>query len=967
MKARATWSRTLGCLTLLIAGALGGVARADNLADEAELEFEIGAERYRVGDFRSALEHFLASNRLVPNRNVVFNVARAYEQLNQNADAYRYFNQALEGESDPAARARIDAAIARIVPHIAVLRVASDPPGAIVYLTRRDLGSRGNAPVALGLAPGAYHVLADLPGYEPAEAVTGELAAGSSSEVVLHLKQDLGKVRVEGTPAGASVRIDDEEGPAACTLPCALDLPPGRHAVFASAPAYRTAVVTASVTADGAAQVRVDLSPVTATLLVASEIDGALIAVDGRPSGFTPAALTLPLGVHVVRVTRAGYRSFEQRVDVTPDGRARVDADLSPLEEVTAVSRVTESVADAPSSVSIIGPQELRAMAYPTIAEALRGVRGVYVGNDTSYEAVGFRGFSQLGDYGDHVLVLIDGQPANDDYVGSSYVGYDGRADIEDVQRIEVVRGPGSALYGTGAFFGVINLVTRDRGAPTHGEVSVSTASDSVGHARATAQVRLGPEAGGWVSVAGAHGVGADYFFPEYASDAATAGNARGVDGFETGTVNGRVWYRALTLQWLFTSRKKTLPSGEFETLFADPRTHFVDTRGLVELRFEPTVSSSVQLLSRAHANLYDFGDLLAYGDADGGPAAEAFHGRWAGIERRAVFTPTPAIRLTAGGEVQRHFEAKQTGNRLGGSYLDRDDPFSVVSGYFVGDVSGPSWLKVSAGSRLDYHSNFGSSFNPRVAVILRPYASGNVKLLGGTAFRAPSVYELYYAGPTQIPGGALDPEHVASGEVEFTHTFSSAWIATAAAYMNRVDDLIVLGGSGTVQDPNRYVNSANSIATLGAEIEARREWRNGWMAAATYAFQHSRYLDDAASGGGPPPLRNVPNSPNHLASIKAAAPIAGPLLTAMTRLSFEGPRYDKFDRSADPPQGQTASAVIWDVVLSGETERYRLRYSLGLYNAMDYRYTVPVSREFLQRSIVQSGRTLLLNTQLSF
>ena len=77
-------------------------ARRATCADESELEFELGADRYKAGDFRGALEHFLASNRLVANRNVVFNIARTYEQLSQNADAYRYYNQALEGETDRA-------------------------------------------------------------------------------------------------------------------------------------------------------------------------------------------------------------------------------------------------------------------------------------------------------------------------------------------------------------------------------------------------------------------------------------------------------------------------------------------------------------------------------------------------------------------------------------------------------------------------------------------------------------------------------------------------------------------------------------------------------------------------------------------------------------------------------------------------------------------------------------------------
>jgi hypothetical protein len=101
---------------------------------------------------------------------------------------------------------------------------------------------------------------------------------------------------------------------------------------------------------------------------------------------------------------------------------------------------------------------------------------------------------------------------------------------------------------------------------------------------------------------------------------------------------------------------------------------------------------------------------------------------------------------------------------------------------------------------------------------------------------------------------------------------------------------------------------------------------------------------------------------------VKGAAPIIGSLLTAMTRLSFQGPRFDKYDlANTDPPQNQSTSAVIWDVVLSGQAERYGIRYALGVYNAMDYRYTVPISREFLQDTMVQPGRTFLLSTQVTF
>src|SRR3954466_5678083 len=83
-------------------------ARADDLADEADLKFRLGADAYQRGDYRAALEEFLASNRLVPNRNVTYNIARCYDELKQFPESYRYFTLALRDETDADTRLRIE-------------------------------------------------------------------------------------------------------------------------------------------------------------------------------------------------------------------------------------------------------------------------------------------------------------------------------------------------------------------------------------------------------------------------------------------------------------------------------------------------------------------------------------------------------------------------------------------------------------------------------------------------------------------------------------------------------------------------------------------------------------------------------------------------------------------------------------------------------------------------------------------
>src|SRR5688572_11233467 len=113
---------------------------ADNLADEAELAFQLGAECYRQGDYLCALQHFLRSNRLVPNRNVMFNIAKVFERLQRFPDAHRWYIDARAGETREATLAELDAALARIQPNVAIFDVTTNPPGAAVFVDRRDLG-----------------------------------------------------------------------------------------------------------------------------------------------------------------------------------------------------------------------------------------------------------------------------------------------------------------------------------------------------------------------------------------------------------------------------------------------------------------------------------------------------------------------------------------------------------------------------------------------------------------------------------------------------------------------------------------------------------------------------------------------------------------------------------------------------------------------------------------------------------
>lgn len=953
-------------------------AAADDVADEADTQFNLGAAQYQQGKFEQALSHFLASNRLARNKNVLFNIARCYEQLRRFPEAHRYYTRVLEAEPDRSAAASIQQALTRIAGRVALLEIETDPPGARIYLDRKDLGERGAAPQVMALPPRSYRVIAELDGYTDATSEPLELELGKRRSITLKLERIVGTVSVLGTP-GASVRLDADNTAELCRTPCSVQAPPGQHTLILTKPGARVSRIPVSVEPGKTSTIAPDLVADTGSLVVNADERGAAIEVDGVALGFTPSVLSLPAGPHRVVVSLSGFRPVQRDVVIAANQQLAIELELFSSDSVEAASRLEEPVELAPASVSLISSQELRAMRYPTVAEALRGTRGVFLSDDRGYQALGFRGFGRLGSYGNRVLVTLDGAPLNDDWVWSSFVGFDLRTDLEDIDHIEVVRGPGSVLYGTSAFSGVVNLVTRSDDAPSGREVGVSVAADGVARARARVTQRFGNDASVWASVGAGQSTGRDFFFPEYVLDGPpqVAGYSRSVDRARFATFTGRARYHALSLSWSLHHHDKQLPTGQFETLLGDGRTHQADTRGFVEARLEAPIGGWLTSLTRVHGNAYAYRGEFARSPRDGGLETNAYDSVWAGAEQRFVVSPSDAFSLSLGGEGQLHPKAHQeAATELDGTYLDDDQGFALAALYGSVDVRPAPEVKISAGGRLDYYSTFGSSFNPRVALILQPYDGGNVKLVVAKAFKAPSIYELSYAFIGQLENPDLTPENIYSAELEYGQRLGRNVVATAAVYANYISDLISLEEAPPSADGTENVQFQNRntpVGTLGGELELRRDWKEGWMVAASYSYQQSRYLAAEGIDGllgfeRSPDFREVPNSPLHLASLKGAVPIMARALTLMNRLTLEGQRYDT-DDAADSltVQTRTEASLLWDIVLSGQEQRWGLDYSLGVYNAFDARSRIPVSDEFRQRSIPVLGRSFLAAAGVTF
>ncbi|WP_437281183.1 TonB-dependent receptor [Sorangium sp. So ce375] len=957
---RARWWR-LAALPVL-AGALlqAPAARADGegQADEADLHFELGRDLFKQGRFQAALEHFLASNRLVPNRNVVFNIALTYEELGRFADAHRYYDDALEGETDPEIVADLNAALQRIAPRVAVLQIVTSPPGARIYVDRKDLGARGTAPRRLAMAEGRYRILVELAGYEPVAVDDIAVKLGQSEEVLIVLRRIVGTVRVDVRGASeAAVHVDHEGAPPACTAPCDLDLPPGRHVLHFSRAGFQAAPQPLTVAAHETVPITATLSPLTGSILVRADEPDALVEIDGHPMGFTPSVIQgVPVGRRRVRVSLRGFAPVERTIDVAASQQAELrDVTLEPLREVSSASRAVERLEDAPASISVIEQQELRAFGYPTIAEALRGTRGVYLSNDHVVYSTGIRGLGEPLDYGNRLLVLSDGHSTNDNVLNASFVGSDARDDLHDVDHIEIVRGPGSLLYGTGALSGIVNLVPRGRDEPTSAHVTAGTYYDGVGHARAGFHYAARRDAGVRASVTGARSDGFDVPVAlTTPGEGPPVQIAEHAETFRASGASGRAWYGPFTAQWMYHTRDQRIPTGYVGTRLNDLGTTYDHAYMMAELRFEPRLAPDLQLMARGHVNRFVWRGVYTFDDA---AIFEQQHGTWLGAELRAAWTPLSWLRITGGGEVQAHPESTLGSVFADGRVRTKSVPFGFSAGYLIVDSSPAPWIRLSTGARLDVYSTFEPIVVPRTAVILRPAPGGVLKIMAGRAFRTPSVSEQFYAdGKTQVPAVdparklKLEPESVASAEIEYSQRLGDDWTALGAVHASRLSHGITVGKDSP--DVVRYMNRRQDALVSGWDVELRREWRQGWMLAATYGYQRGKL-----TGG-----ERLINAPEHLASFRSVVPVVERLASAALRINLEAPR-----RIASTSGDETAGAIVADLTVSGEIQRFHARYVVGIYNAMDTRYDYPTAESYLSATSRQNGRTFLAEITVSY
>ncbi|MCB1984616.1 MAG: TonB-dependent receptor plug domain-containing protein, partial [Nitrosomonas sp.] len=218
--------------------------------------------------------------------------------------------------------------------------------------------------------------------------------------------------------------------------------------------------------------------------------------------------------------------------------------------ELITASKIARQVSDAPSAVSIVTADDIKAYGYRTLGEILNSMRGLNITYDRAYDFLGGRGFSSPGEYSGRIMLLIDGMQANDNVYNQAYFDHSGLIDTELIERVEYVPGPGSVAYGNNAFFGIVNIITK-KGTDFNGaQAAVSVGSFLTGKARLTYGKQFSNDVDLLLSTSGLASRGQNFYFPEF--DNGDPLNNNGIAHRQDGQNNQRFFAKLQGRNWLF-------------------------------------------------------------------------------------------------------------------------------------------------------------------------------------------------------------------------------------------------------------------------------------------------------------------------------------------------------------------------------------------------------------------------------
>lgn len=613
---------------------------------------------------------------------------------------------------------------------------------------------------------------------------------------------------------------------------------------------------------------------------------------------------------------------------------------------VSGASRYDQKLENVPASVTILTSADIHDYGYRTLAEALNSARGIYLNYDRNYTLLGVRGFQLPGDSNSRVLLLIDGQRINENIYDGAIVGTDCILDVDLIDRIEIVRGPGSSIYGSNALFGVINVVTRGAEARNGIESSVETGSFAERKARFGLRRKTGGGTEFRVSGSIMRNDGPRrLFYPEFDNPATNGGFAIGLDDDRSVNLLTTLLRGGFSAEGAVSSRDKGVPTASYGTVFDDARFRTIDTQAFLNLRYRGTLAGATEVMARTSYSYYRYRGTFPYAGADSSEVIlnhDDALGDWVELEAQATRRLAGGHTLTAGIEHRRNLRKNvQNYNENPRDVLTDVSHHSHNSGaYAQGELKLGGALALTTGLRYDRYAGFGGTVNPRLGLVFNPGSRTDVKLLYGRAFRAPNVFEAAVFDPASKPNPLLSPENIRSYELVFEQTLREGFRFTAVGFLNRMQEVIT-----QVVDPvDSLIVSRNTdrVEARGLEFELGGRLPGGLRGRISYTLQRA---DNRATG------EELANSPRHLAKLNMRVPLRAEKLGAGFEIQYSS--------SVETLAGRRAGAFwLANLTLAGRDLIHGLDASAGLYNLFDRNYGHPGGGQHVQDIIRQDGRT---------
>lgn len=568
------------------------------------------------------------------------------------------------------------------------------------------------------------------------------------------------------------------------------------------------------------------------------------------------------------------------------------------LEDLMAVTvkistSTAQTLAKAPSAVSVITADDIRATGATNLVDVLQGVPGIYIRHNYfgNRPLITFRGAA-----GTHALLMINGAPVKD-LVWNSGIYWHGLP-TSMIERVEIIRGPGSALYGSDASAGAINVITKTAGRIAQSEAGVRAGSfDTL-----SAWLQHGATWNGLDINFTADVSRTDSHRPLIERDNQTARDAGAGPGVsyapgraEFGWENQDLRFSAAHGHWRLHAdlmRKSNVAVGLVGAGVLDPTTRGGDRRYNVDLFYDNPayakdwgLNAEVRYVDLYYTSGNGFQErppgfactgASTCGDAAVGTYANGWINQQRSAERRlnlelsGLYTGIRSHALRVGGgymvqnlrlvEHYANYGKAADGSQipLNSGLVDlSDSPYAFapektrkVRYLFVQDVwnIAPAW-ELTAGARYDDYSDFGGTTNPRLALVWQTSDRLTTKLMYGQAFRAPSYLELYAGAGGVLPNSALKPERSKTWDLGFS--WSAAKDLTLGLDFFRFEQTDLIGSVAS-----KYQNVGTYTAS-GVEAEAQ------WQATKTLRLAGS--LTRRAEEDTPYRSFNVPKQKTYL------------------------------------------------------------------------------------------------------